>query len=427
MMSFLKRLWNNEFYQGGIYLTVSSFLVNILNYFFNLVTGRALGPIGFGEITTLLSYTTIFSVPILVVSMIIIEKLGAKGRERFNFAKDLEKWFLSKIKRWWFLIFLALLFSPFVPRITNLSTFSSYFLIPLIILAFLGAFYGALGQGLRLFFEFSVVSIIAVAVKLAGGILALLGIGRLNIVVIFILLSSIYGLLEYRRVIIKRVLRVANHANRMLDKRIINVVTNPQFVLIFISVLALIVLNNFDVIFVKKFFSAQDAGIYAAWSLFAKIILYSVGPIFSIAYIFFTSKENQIFHEKTLNISLIVLAAITLISYSFYSYFSAFIINIFFGNKFISVAPYLGRASIFGSLYAGITFLNNYFLAKKSGFGLILPVSLPFYIVGLFLIPKKLGVLIELNIIFAVLALLLYLIAYARIFFYNSADGKIKR
>ena len=76
MMKLLKKLWANEFFQGGFFLTSSSFTINVLNYFFNLLAARTLGPSGFGEITAFFSYNNIFSVPILVVTLVLIQKIG---------------------------------------------------------------------------------------------------------------------------------------------------------------------------------------------------------------------------------------------------------------------------------------------------------------------------------------------------------------
>lgn len=424
MTKLLKKLWSNEFFQGGVFITTASILGNILNYFFNLLAGRALGPIGYGEITALFSYSTILSVPILVITMVIIQKLGAKGESRLAFAKSLEDWFLARLKKWWPLTFAVLVLTPFLPRITNLSTTAAYAFFPLIILSLISSFYGALVQGLRLFFWVALIGITSAALKLLGALLALIWGGSVTTIIVFLLVSTIFGTFAYHYIITKMIRPASIKTRTVITRRALSLLIDPQFSITFISLLAITVLNNADVIFVKKFFSPIEAGIYSSWSLFAKIVLYAIGPLTSVGYIFFTSRENETFHRKTLLISLTTLFLISIISYLSYTYLSAFIVNLFFGQKFNSVIPYLGYASIFGSLYTGITFVNNYFIAKKEKFALILPIMIPIYILFLFASGKNLLSVMRINIFFSTFVLGLYLIVFASGFFYNRAHGE---
>ena len=148
-MDRFSRHLNNPFLRGSILFTVATFLGSFLNYVFNLIVAKKLGPTGFGEITALFSYTTIFSVPMAVITMVIIEKIGSNNERGLAYALTLEQWFLTKIKKWWLLLIPFLFLTPVIQKFTNLSFYSSASIAPFIMLSFIGAYYAALLQGLH--------------------------------------------------------------------------------------------------------------------------------------------------------------------------------------------------------------------------------------------------------------------------------------
>lgn len=424
MKKTLRKYWRNEFIQGGFIFTLSSFIASVINYLFNLLAARGLGPSGFGEITALFSYMAIFSVPTTVMTLVVIQKVGSKGKNSERFALSLEDWFFRLVKRWWFLLIPLFSTAFFIPRITNLSPLSGYVFVPLLLLTFLGAFYGAIFQGLKFFYWFAIISNVAVLLKLLGSVFVILGVDGLGTIMTFLILSGVIGLLAYRvimkkYIVVRRISRV-----KTIQKRLTDALFNKQVIITFLSIFALTSLNNIDIIFVKKFFSPTNTGIYSSWSLFAKIIFYLVGPAVTVSYIFFSHKKNEGSSKRVLYISIGTLVFIGLCSFISYRYFPSFLIRFLFGDRFLSVAPYLAQASIFGTLYTMIAFLNNYFLAKESIFSLLLPVAIPIYTVLLFLMPRTLSSVIALNIYFSLFLTSLYLIASSWKFLYNRLRWK---
>ncbi len=159
-------------------------------------------------------------------------------------------------------------------------------------------------------------------------------------------------------------------------------------------------------------FSAEDAGIYNSWTLFAKVILYVLGPILSISFIFFSSNKEEIYHQLFfigITIFLGIAGFIAMLAYGFYG---RSIIDILFGEKFYPVIPFLEWASFFGTGYVMITFMNNYFLAKGSNKAYILALSLPIYVFVLFLFGKDLARVMLINIWFVFAVLTLYLLIF---------------
>lgn len=421
MKKTISKLWNNDFLKGSAVFTLTSFATNVINYFFNIITARALGPAGYGEITALFSYTVIFSVPTLVMSLVIIQKIGSKGEIAPVFALSLKNWFFFKLGKWWPLIIPALLISPFIPWFTNLSPASGYILIPFILLSFIAAFYGAILHGLALLLWVSVIGIATSLLKLAGAVFVMFGVDGIHTVLAFLLLATA-AQLYLSHTAIKTTIARKGGSGEHIDKRIVHAIFNRQVVITFLSVLAITIFNNIDIILVKKVFSANDTGIYSSWSLLAKIILYVTGPFSMVSYIFFSSKSRRKNHENLLLLSLGMLTIIAASSYVVYRYFSTFVIGLFFGSKYQSVAPYLAGASLFGSFYTIITFINNYFLALKSRFSLTLILFIPVYFLLFFIIPRTLGSIMLLNIYFSAAVTMVYLVAYAWVFFHNRLN-----
>lgn len=425
MKKTLRRAWSNQFVKGGLLITASSFLANVLNYFFNVLSARALGPAGFGEISALFSYTAVFSIPMMVMSLVIINKIGSKGESARGFSGALQDWFVLKLRRWWFLSVPALIIIPFVPGLTNLAPVSGYALVPFIFLNFLLAFYTAIVQGLQLFLWAAFIGLLTALIKLTGAFAVAGGLSGLTTIIVALLFSALVPLIV-AYLILRRHTSTKPRASDAINKRLAHAVLNKYVIFTFISILAITLFNNADVIFVKKFFTAQDAGIYGSWSLFAKIILYVMGPLSLVSFIFFSDKKSSHSHENILLVTLGILLAVGGASFVFYRFFSLEVIRILFGNKFEPVSPYLATASIFGSAYTTSSFINNYFLAKNSKFSLILAACIPVYFALLFFIPRNIKAIITLNMYFSLAVMLFYLVAYGFLIFYNGANGKKK-
>ncbi len=407
----LEAIIRNKFFQGGVFFTLSNFLIGFLNYLFNFLVGRGLGPQGYGEIAALFSYITVASIPISILSTLVIQKVSSVGYEkRVRFALSLEKFFWEKIRRWLGLFFLFLLLSFPLSPLTNLSPLTAVSLPLLIILSFLSTFYGALLQSLHLFLVFSLIGVLGAIIKLLGAIGVFIGIDGIITVITFIFLSGILPCVIYLKVFRQKIKREEEKTTK-ISWRLIRLLLNPQFIVTASSILALTFLNNLDIIFVKKFFPSTDAGIYSAWALFAKIILYVIYPLISITFIFFADETNK----NQTKVFIFFLSSLSLFgigSSLIYAFYPSLIIHLIFGAKFNELIPYLGYAGLFGFFYTAITFMNQFFLSKKSYFALILPAGIPIYIGLLFFLGKRIINIISLNIVFSSVISLLYLTAY---------------
>lgn len=412
MKKLIRSVWNNEFYQGGIVLTSGSFVINFLNYLFSILTAKSLGPNGFGEISALLSYIAVCSLPFTIFTSIVIQKISAIRTDRKNYSLSLEYLFITKTKKILLFFIPLIVVIPFLPRFTNLSILSSYTLVPLIVLNLITSFYMAANNGLRLFFLITITNVGAAVFKFSGAVLTYFHIDGITTIISFLFLSALFSLITNYFFFHNKTKQI-NTKIKKIEKSIVSIVLSRQFLIFALSAAGISLFGTIDIIFVKKFFSAEIAGIYSSWSLFSKIILYVVGPLISLSFIFFSSTETRNQQRKVFIVSLILLLFIGLAGYLVYTNFAQLLIAIFFGERFNSVMQYLGRASIFGSLYTAILFMNNYFLSKKSLASLILPFGLPIYIGFLIAIPRHLTNVMDLNIIFSGAVIIMYLLVFA--------------
>lgn len=410
MKKIATRISKNKFFRGGVFLTAASFINGFLNYLFNSLSGKVLGPSGYSEIAALFSYGILFLIPVQVIGIDLIRRIGEKGVDRTSFVKAWDLWFVAKIKRWWWLFIPYFLQTLVLTKITNLSPIFSFTLLATTLLTFLSAFYLAALQGLHLFFIYSVIGIIATLIKLIGPVLVFFKIDGLITVALFLILSSL-STVAFGQFYLGRLYKNVSISGIKVEKKLRQLFLNRWIIITMFSLLGINLLNNLDVIFVKKFFPATASGSYGAWSLFARIVFYALGPIVGMSYVFFSSKDQREKHLRGLILFLGLTVAAGTVMYFVYSYFGTQIIKLIFTDKFLSILPYLNLAAIFGTLYTLIFILNGYFLAKKSALSLTVMLVMPVYWVFLYILGKSLETIILINIIATAIIFVLYLLS----------------
>ena len=241
-----------------------------------------------------------------------------------------------------------------------------------------------------------------------GPVLVFFKVDGLYTVAFFLIMSS-FSTVLLGKLYLNRLYKNVSISGIKVEKKLRQLFLNRWIIITTFSLLGINLLNNLDVIFVKKFFTSEVSGGYGAWSLFARIVFYVLGPIVGMSYVFFSSHEQQEKHQRGLFIFLGLTVLAGMLMYILYSYFGAPIIKLIFTDKFLTILPYLNLAAIFGTLYTLIFILNGYFMAKKSVFSLTVMIVVPVYWVFLYILGKNLETIIFINIIAAVVIFCLYL------------------
>jgi O-antigen/teichoic acid export membrane protein len=369
------KIKNNQFLKHSAVFTIASGLVNILGYLFHAISSRHLGPEKYSDVVTIIAYSLILSVPIMAISVVIVKRVGREKtiEKKHQAIVAIENFLYELVKKHWQYLSIIYLVLIGLGYLNNL-TFWSYIMMPVFVMLFVfSQVYIPLLQSIKMFFSLSVVIVVVGLIKLSGAITTIF----VDSVVWLLLLLATSALaqiwLGYRYT------HQTTHKN--LGKAFVfslkRVIHNKKNQLTFFSILGIVMLNNLDVLFAKKLFSAHEAGLFGIWSLFAKLIAYSSVPLSTVALVFFADKNNQQKSKKILAISILLILGLGTVLLGTYWLFGGFVLETFVGNEFLAIAHILPLAAIFGTFYSLIFVINNYLLAHDSLAALVIPVAIP--------------------------------------------------
>jgi O-antigen/teichoic acid export membrane protein len=415
MMRIIKKLLNNPLLSGVFVVTVGSFVGSIFSYLLQVFLGRLLSLEDYGIFNTLLSFSVVLGVLGGAFSNSVIKKVSAlKVACRFDTLTHLF-WSLS-----FYCLLFGFLFGGFL--IVLRSNFADFFNISdtqtlvsfsfLMGLTFLGSLPKAYLQGLLRFKALAFFTIFAAIVRFAFPIVAVYKGFRVDGVfggmVLGTLLSYVISIFLLGKNFEKcdRSEGLNSHY-----KTIINFV-GP---LIFIQV-GLTLLNNMDVILVKRLFDAQSAGIYAGVVTVGKIFLFGAGSVSTIMFpqvaeAFSRGEDPKKTMKKFLPLQAFLVAAGALI----FVLFPKFITTLMFGERFLPAVQYVPLFTIFIGAYILVNFFILYFMAIEKfevtyilGLGAILQAGL------IWKFASTISAVISINVLITLIVLFLLLGFYVR-------------
>ncbi len=410
----MKKILENPFFQGSIYMMAASLIMGIMNYVFNIVCGRLLGPEGYGNVTTLFAYMAVLTIPLAALSNVLIQKIGARADEKLSYARAIETWTFHLYKKYWYIMGGLLLIIPFTPHITNLTPIAAYVIIPLFLISIMASVYDGILTGLHYFFIASAIGVLTILIKLMGAFLGYIVPYPLVTVILIFSLSLPVKILLNKRVLNSRLKNSVKEKKLVIEKSVMDILKNKQFLLALGSIFSISLINNGDMMYAKKIFSAEDAGLFAGWSLFAKVIIYVFAPFLTMSYVFFSNKREELHHHAVLIISFILMVGSGIALNIGYGLYDRLLIRLLLGDQYMSLKPFIEWAALFGIGYVLVMFMNYYFLAKESRATLILPIMTLLYFPGLVYVANSLSTLIFYNTVFMFVILFFYLLVFIK-------------
>lgn len=367
MMLIMKEL--KKFLSNSVIIFVGTMIASILSYLFNMVMGRLLGPSQYGEMTAIMSLLMITSVgggAVLTVAM------RYSGELYFSSPIEKLKKLFKVFTKYIFFIGLAL----FVLGVILTKPVSIFFnidhLFP-IILAFTTFIFGFLIlvnkgilQGTQKFLSVSVVNAVEMALRLSLGIILVrigLGLnGAIFSIVIAILISYLITFFPLRRLFQEKSAKQSDSSDFLLDKKEILNYVWPTTITMFLLTIAL----NVDIIFVKHYFSSENAGVYAAVSTIAKIILYGTAPIISVMFPMISEKKIKgDKHYLLFLTSLLCTVLVAALVLTAYAVMPGKIILLLYGASYTSLFYLLPEVGLFILFYTLVNLMSNYYLAIR--------------------------------------------------------------
>ena len=340
----------------------ATIVANLLAYLFHAYMGRSLGAAEYGILGSLLAAFYILSIPLKAISTVVTKFVSEfKARKEYGKVASLLFSGMRKLSRYTILIFIGLSLGSWL--IADFLRIPSP--LPVILMGLLLALAVVLSvprgvlRGLQKFGQLGLNVSIEALIRLVLGILLVsLGLGINGAILA-------YGLGYLAAIVLVLMpLRFLFHVrNETIDVSSIYKFSLPALAMS----ICLAVMTNVDLIFVKHFFTSEEAGIYTVVSVLGKVIFFVSGaftiPMFPLVSELHTRGENTLLILKK---SLFYVISFSGMVIAAYWLSSSFIVHTLYGRAYSAAVPLVGAMGIAMGLIALVMVYTTYLLALKN-------------------------------------------------------------
>ncbi|WP_297495292.1 oligosaccharide flippase family protein [Thermococcus sp.] len=360
MKIFKDRIEKSMFIKDTMIMMTAMGFSNFFNYLYQLSMGRLLTPIEYGELFSLLSLFYIFSVFFTTVNTSITKFTSIyKINNEYGKIKTILVRASKSLALIGGLIFLGVvILSPYISKFLKIDNpLLVVILFASVPFGFVLPVYQGILRGLQRFGALGISASSWSLFKLFFGVLLVLlgfgvvgGISGVFLAHIFSLFITLFFLRDLLKV----------EGDEGINLR--DIVNYSS--LAFLAIFAYTTMWNIDVILVKHYLSPLEAGQYSAISVLGKIALFAPGAVGMVIFpktAEMHEKGEEHFHVllKGLALTLMISGGIVLV----YALFPKFIITFIYGEKYLSVAPYLWRYGLAMMLFSVASIIVNYSLS----------------------------------------------------------------
>jgi O-antigen/teichoic acid export membrane protein len=405
----INRIKNDELIGSGLIFLVGSLSVAVLNYFYQIVMGRMLGPYEYGVLGSLFAmiYLTTFAGNTFSR---VMSKYSAeyRGRERNGALKYIIKRGIFKVSFYGFLVFVVYLF--FIPTLARFMNLDSY--IGLFLVGFIGyvsvvssVVVGSL-NGLEKFVWQNSLSFVSAFLKISLAVLLVyigFGVsGALISIVIGSLVVLFFGIMPLKRELRFDKIEKVNTKNIYLY----------AIPVLIASVLPLIAIT-IDQILVKHLFSSVSAGHYAAAGNIAKIIWFGSGFLVSAIFPKIVSYRAKGRDSSGLLIKgLVYTSFFALIGSGVLMATPRLIVLVMYGAEYLDIVSFVGLFGLALGLFSINQLLIGYNLAiERYSFLWIVFLGVVFQMVGILVFHSVLSDIVKITLLsqtFILIGMLIY-------------------
>ncbi|MBP7960990.1 MAG: oligosaccharide flippase family protein [Caldilineaceae bacterium] len=354
------------FLSGSLLLLISMTIVNGGNYLFNLVLGRWLGPAAFAElslIVTLMLVITLITATVQTVAAKFAAIHAADGDDQA--VASLRSWLTG----WAWIAGLGMALAIIVAAPWLAAFFQMRSVWPFVILVVGLPLYFAQGvdrgilQGQIRFTPLSFSYQAEMWVRLVVGIsLVALGFG-VNGAVAGLTLSFVGTWL------------VALQARQGLPKAMRLTAVQKRSILLFawpvgMALIGQILINNSDILIVKRFFDPADAGQYAALALIGRIVFFATWSVVTALFPIVAQRHQRgEAHRHLLYLSLGLVLGVSVAIILAARFVPTLIVGLLFGDAYLEIAPLLWLYAVATAFYALSNVVITYRLSIGSSGG----------------------------------------------------------
>ncbi len=344
----LSKVAQHPLAKGSMVVLVGSTLANISSYAYHLVVGRVLGPVQYGELASLFSFSYILNVPSIVLQTVLAKYIaGFRATNELGRAKTLS---IAATKRLVVIVCVGMVvLIPFVGMLTEFLHISSP--APIVYMYITSAVWlltvvqTSLLQGLQLFTQAMVLSNVGALLRLAGGFIgAAFGVAQ---TVLAGVITGIIGWGTYMiplRFVYKAKSQPANISSKELAAYSV-----PSL----LTILGITSLYSTDIMLAKHFLPGFEAGLYAALSVMGKIIFFASSSVSYVLFPVVAERTKQ--HAGSERLVYSGLAAIAGVSGSItlgYFLLPQLALLLLFGPSYFGGSPYVGWFGVFLTFYS---------------------------------------------------------------------------
>ncbi|MDP2672690.1 MAG: oligosaccharide flippase family protein, partial [Nanoarchaeota archaeon] len=353
-----EKIKKNELFKGSLILFVLINLGNLINYLYQIIMARMLGPSDYGTLAVLISLTYIFAVPTIAIQTAVSKKIAILNiRKEYNKMNGLFFSFFKKLFIFSLIIFiLFVILSFFIIKPLNIPFWLLVLTGTLIIFSFVYPLAAGSLQGMKKFSVLGWNTLLVFLIKIIAAIILVIFGFKVYGAILGFILGMIFGFI-FALPYIKEIINAKrdNDGTKILTK---------ENSLIFSAILVFVFMYSIDVILARVFFSSEIAGQYAVLSTIGKMILFSTMSIGNVMFPISAERHyakiqtNGIIKKASLYILILCAVAVAL-----FIIFPELIIKLLFGNQYLEIAkllPYLGIA------FSLMAFLNILILYRIS-------------------------------------------------------------
>ncbi|WP_226294088.1 oligosaccharide flippase family protein [Aquimarina algicola] len=337
---------------------ISVIFVNGGNYLYNLILGRVLGPKEFADAALLITF-------LLVLSFVAMTFQLSTAKFTVLFDHIIFKNFINIIYKYATIIgsvfgILLIVLSTLFQDFFNTQSYQMFIVFGIgIPIYFIMSVNRGIFQGNKKFVSLSITYQGEMLSRLIITILLiyLIDIPSSILIALGISISFLFGLLPFESSDIEI---TKKHTLPSAKSRYVM----RFFLLTAFYELTQIIINNSDILMVKHYFDAYQAGLYASLALIGRVV-YFVAWMFVMLLlpkVVEKQKEGQP-HTSILfkYVAYIMVLSVSIVTTCYF--FPEFVINIMFGDQYISIAPLLWKYAIATSTFAISNIFAYYFLS----------------------------------------------------------------
>lgn len=362
MGGWLGRVRQQSFLTNSTLFFMSTTIVNGGNYFFNLLLGRWLGPVAFADVSliiTLFLFLTFITAGFQQTAAKFSATYSADGKQ--TQVARLRRW-LNR-RSWWFGALCFAIVGGGASFWQNFFHTSSHWIFVIFAIGLPVYFVQGIDRGILQ----GQTRFAPLAASYQTEMWVRLVIGFSFVALGWSVNGAVWGL----TLSILATWLVSNWALRTLpidknpglpqqDQQAITAFALP----VLMAETSLILINNSDVLIVKRFFDGIDAGHYAALALIGRIVFFATWSIVITMFPLVAQKQQRKEpHRHLLMIGLAMVAAISIVIGGASALYPETIISVLFGSEYLPVASLLWLYSLATALFAMANVIINYRLA----------------------------------------------------------------